>query len=787
MTFLFSFSKAHALCLVALNFMVSAVLTPVAQGQAGPTLPNAEAGGPTPTIDGPPAPTPPAVISRDEQGNVTVRAVRLSAPFRLDGVLDEPFYSDVSPVTGFVQSLPDEGEPASEETEVWISFDDDKVYVSARLHESVPEDQWVANELRRDTNQLRQNDTFGVLFDTYYDRRNAVMFYTNPLGALSDFAITNEGSPNPDWNAIWDVRTGRFDRGWTVEMEIPFKSLRYRPGSPQLWGIQLRRAIRRKNEWAHLTPVPREVAGTGSQGVFRVSLAGTLVGIEAPTSGVKLDIKPYGIAGFRTDRTATPGIEDDGWADAGVDLKYGITENLTADFTYNTDFAQVEVDEQQVNLTRFSLFFPEKREFFLEGRGIFDFAPMPSGTGGGGGGMGGLGGSVAPSLFFSRRIGLERGQPVPIHAGARVTGKVGRFDLGAVAVRTGDEAKVSAKATDFEVLRLRRDIFRRSSVGALYARRSQSVVSDGSNETYGIDSSFSFYENVNFGGYYAWTRTQQLNGRDRSFLVRASYDGDEWGLGVRHLLVGENFNPEVGFLRRGGIRQNEGVGRWSPRPASDLVRQFTVQLTGNYIEDLAADRIGTREWQGLLQTELENGDVMSARLTDSHENLTDPFPIHEDVTIPVGEYSFRDVEISYAFGLQRPYSGTLAIQRGSFYDGEITAVGFTRGRIEVLRQFSLEPSLSFNRVELPQGRFDTVLAVTRLNYSFSPRLFVSGLVQYNTSSDTFSSNIRARWEYAPGSEILVVYTDERDIDVPGRFSSLSNRGLVVKMTRLLSF
>ena len=322
-------------------------------------------------IDGPAPPVPPAIVARDEQGRSTVRAVPLAEGLRLDGRLDEPVYREVPPLTGFVQQMPDEGAPASEATEAWVMFDDDALYVGARLFDSAPPSEWVANEMRRDTAPLRDNDSFWVALDTFYDRRNAVTFHTNPIGGIGDFAITNEGNPNSDWNPIWDVRTGRFEGGWTVEMEIPFKSLRYRPGPTQLWGIQLRRNVQRRNELIYFSPVPI-AAGRGA--IFRVSDYATLVGVQIPAGGNTVELKPYGIAGLSTDLTATPPVRNDGDGDVGVDAKYGITQNLTADLTYNTDFAQVEVDEQQVNLTRFSLFFPEKRDFFLEGRGIFDFA-----------------------------------------------------------------------------------------------------------------------------------------------------------------------------------------------------------------------------------------------------------------------------------------------------------------------------------------------------------------------------------------------------------------------------
>ena len=372
-----------------------------------------------------------------------------------------------------------------------------------------------------------------------------------------------------------------------------------------------------------------------------------------------------------------------------------------------------------------------------------------------------------------------------------MTGKVGPFDVGAINVQTDDLESVGAESTNFSVLRLRRDIFRRSSVGVLYARRSHSLEADlvdaeGANETYGIDASFSFFQNVNFGGYYARTRTPGLDSRDASYQARASFDGDEWGAGMEHLLVGDHFNPEVGFVRRDGFRLSHLTGRFSPRPESiEWVRQFTFQGTFDYYENEATHLVETREARGRFRIELENSDSFSADFTDSFENLVDPFPIASGVTIPVGRYRFRDVQLAYSFGLQRPYSGNLSVRRGTFFSGNRTSVGFRRARIEILPQFSIEPGISLNWVNLPEGDFTQHVASTRVSYSFSPWFFLSGLIQYSTNSDTFSTNFRLRWEYAPGSEIFVVYTEERDTDVFDRFSRLLNRGLVIKVNRLL--
>ena len=771
------------------NEPVNATVEPPSPAPLSP--PTASGGGgfavvPTSLIDGPPPPVAPDTITRDAVGRATVRAGRLNGSLRLDGVLDEAIYAEVPAFGGFIQQLPNAGEPGSEQTEAWVFYDAQNVYVSARLWDSAPESQWVANEMQRDSFQIAQNDTFSVVFDTFYDRRNGVAFMVNPIGGFLDFEITDEGNPNLDWNPIWDVRTGRFDGGWTVEMQFPFKSLRFRPTTAQIWGVQLGRQVRRKNEATHLTSVPIN-AGPGE---LRVSAAGTLIGIEVPQGSRTFEIKPYAIGSLATDVNAVPRVSNAGDGDFGVDVKYGVTDNLTADFTYNTDFAQVEVDEQQVNLTRFSLFFPEKREFFLEGRGIFDFgraAGVRMGGGGGGGGGGGFfGGGDVPTIFFSRRIGLNEGRSVPILGGGRVTGKVGAFSIGALNIQTDDAPGATAVATNFTVVRVKRDILRRSRVGMIFTERSASTVGDGSNEAYGLDAAFSFYDNVNFNGYYARTRSPDLVGDDTSYQVAFNYTGDLYAVRVDHLLVGDNFNPEVGFLRRDDFRRTFVEGQYSPRPRSiQAVRQFTWTGSLDYILNGAND-IETRVAKLRFSTELENSDRLGIDVQRSFELLVQPFQIASDVAIPVGGYNFQDVSVSYSLGSQRRISGNLSFQRGGFFSGHITAVGFGRGRVEITPQLSISPSVSINRIDLPEGRFAATLVTNRVTYTLTPRMFLSGLMQYNSASDSLSTNLRLRWEYRPGSEIFVVYNDQRDTMLRGT-PVLENRAFVVKFTRLFRF
>ena len=763
------------------------------EGEAGQGLPS--------VAISPAPPGPGEAVRRDDAGDATVRAFRVPEPLEIDGVLDESFYQSTPSISGFIQSVPIEGAEPSERTEAWIGFDDANVYASARIWDSEPESEWVASELVRDARAIRSNDHFGVFLDTFFDRRNSVVIYVNSLGGFTDMQITNEGNPNRDWNPVLNIRTGRFEGGWTVEIAIPFRVLRYRSGGEQVWGIQLRRNVMRRNEWHHLTYLPLSVAGNGSQGVFRVSMYGTLVGIEAPPASRNLEVKPYAISGVETDLTADPTVSNDGHWDAGLDVKYSITENLTADLTFNTDFAQVEVDEQQVNLTRFSLFFPEKREFFLEGRGIFDFGRggnfgggIPGGGGGGGapgrgGGGGGGGGGGAPTLFYSRRIGLHDGEAVPILGGGRVTGKVGSFDVGAVAIRTDEAAGVDP--TNFSVLRLRRDIFARSSIGVLFENRSNSVVAEtGSNQAYGADATLAFFENLSFVTSYAKTRTDGLGGNDESYQAQFNYAADLWGARASHLLVGDDFNPEIGFVRRRGFRQSSLSGRLSPRPASiEAIRRIIFQAELGYFENERLGYVESRSRRGVFQIELENGDFFDLRYTDTYENLPEETRI-SGALIPTGRYPFQDVQVRYGFGPQRPISGSLSVKAGEFYSGDLLSVGIGGARVEVMPELTLEPSVEFNWVDLPDfqtrdGEFNQHVARLRTTYSLSPRTFVSGLLQYNDGSGTFSANVRLRWEWAPGSELFVVYTEDRETDVLDRWSDLSTRGFVIKVNRLL--
>ena len=715
------------------------------------------------------------VLAQQGPGRVTVHATRIESPPRVDGVLDEDIYRTLTPVTGLIQQDPHEGAIATEPTLVWILFDQTTLYISARCRDSQPA-RIVANDMRRDGRNVSQNDNFSVVLDTFHDRRNGFEFLVNSIGGMWDSQITDERDANRDWNTVWVSRSRRDDEGWTVEMAIPFRSLRYRGSGPQIWGINLRRNVRWKNELSYLSPVPRK---DGPRGILRISQAGTLEGLVLPPKTLNLDIKPYAVAALTTDRTVNPAIRNHVDGNAGVDLKYVVTQSLTADLTYRTDFAQVEDDDLQVNLTRFNLFFPEKREFFLEGQGIYAFggAQPTSNTGT-------VVASNTPVLFFSRRIGLNGSQVVPIDVGARLTGRVGPYTVGVLDVKTGDSRDRRAQGTNFGVVRVKRDIFRRSYIGAVATHRARSVTghSDAGNTAYGVDTSLWLRQSLNVIGYYAATRTPG-QGEGRSYRGRFDYDADRLAVQVERLAVGRQFNPEVGFLRRTNFIQNLALLRLSHRPKSmSAIRKLNLESALDYITD-TNERLENRQARVGLRTDMANGDAWTIQYSRDFEWVDRPFRII-GATIPAGVYRFASTRGAYTLGTQRRVSGELSAARGAFYDGDRTDVSI-RARAVVSSRLSVEPIVSRNWVTLPTGRFTATLVSGRGTLSFTPRMLVAALVQYNSSASLVTTNVRYRWEFSPGSEIFLVYSDGRDTLAPvARQSSTLNRGFTVKVTRL---
>lgn len=724
---------------------------------------------------------PDAVMVRDAAGHVTVRATPLTTAIRIDGALNEVIYQTVAPYTDFVQQEPVEGALATEKTEAWVFFDDENIYVAARMYESDPSRR-VASDMRRDALNMYNNDHLAVMFDTFNDHRNGFGFAANRLGAMFDFTATNE-NPSSNWNGLWDVKAQDFDGGWSVEFRIPFRSIRFKEGS-NTWGVNIRRMVRWKNEVSFLSIVPRS---WGRRALNKVSNAATMTGLQVPARGLNLDLKPYTLGSLLTNTVATPAFTNRRNANLGGDAKWGLTQNIVADFTVNTDFAQVEDDEAQVNLTRFSLLFPEKRDFFLEGQDAFSFAGV--GGGNGGPGSGSVSGqntglpvfdNLSPVLFYSRRIGLANGEVAPIIGGARVLGRTGAWQVGALDMQSDRVPSVSAPRTNYSVLRINRDVGRRSRIGLIATGRNAS--SDTMNSAVGVDALFNVSSDVAIVAYGARSVQAGRPGDQGSYRGRLEWNGDRYGANIEHLYVGDGFGPGVGFMRRAGFRRSYGLARFSPRPASiPLVRKFSWQGSADYIEG-SRGGLQSEAFQSAFATEFTNGDFVNAEVTSSFEQLSRPFVVARGVTVPIGGYRFTNVKASYVFGTQRPVNGMLVLARGSFYGGTLTETTW-RGRVEASPHVLIEPAISFNRVAGPYGTGKSDLVSSRVTYTVTPRMYLAALVQYQSRSTSMATNMRFRWEYQPGSELFVVYSDGRTTLAP-HYPELENRSIVVKFTKL---
>jgi hypothetical protein len=719
------------------------------------------------------------ITSAAAQTSVSVRAVRVQQRLEIDGVLEESLYREVAPVSDFVQVEPEAGSPATERTETWIAFDDDYVYVSFRAWDSQME-RLVATEMRRDHGNIWQgNDIIVFVFDTFFDRRSSISFTVNPLGGRADGQVVNERQYNADWNPIWTLKTGRFDGGWTLEAALPFKSLRYRTGASQVWGFNAMRVKRSKNEISTLARVP---PSQGQQGVEQPSFAATLVGIEAPARRASLDLKPYVTSSASTDRSVSAGTNGKG-IDYGFDAKYAVTQNLAADLTYKTDFAQVEADQQQVNLTRFSLFFPEKREFFLENQGTFSFGGVSVGS------VNAVS-SDAPILFYSRRIGLNGGRQVPIEGGGRLTGRAGRYSIGVLNIQTGTEEKSNARPANFSVVRLKRDLLRRSSIGMIVTNRSAGAAGPEANRACGVDGTFAFFDNLQINTYWARTESEgqpaaRPRREDASYRGHLEFTGDRYGMQLERLAIGAQFNPEIGFVRRTDIVRDYAQFRFSPRPRGrSAIRKYVYQASLEYLEN-GAGRLATRIRSGELLLDFQNSDRVSVSYANTFDVVPEPSRIG-GAQVPTGAYGFDSVRVAYNTSQQRTLSANLSAEHGTFYGGHRTTLTVARGRVPITNQFSVEPTYSFNRMRRPERVLQSHLAGSRVTYTMTPLMFMSALVQFNSETHAVSTNARLRWEYQPGSELFVVYNDERDTTSRG-FPALSSRALIVKVNRLFRF
>ncbi len=693
----------------------------------------------------------------------------------MDGeVLNDPAWKSAPVISGFFQEQPLEGAPATEKTEVRLVFTKDTLYIGAVMYDAEPGG-IVTADPRRDAS-LDDVDSFRMLVDTYRDRQNGFVFGTSAAGGEYDGQVTNEGQGgggvafggtsaagsgggfNINWDGAWTVRTKISEVGWTAEFAIPFKTLRF-PGTPdQTWGVNFQRNIRRKNERAYWAPIPRQF------NLYRVSLAGSVSGIKTPPVR-NLKLMPYALG-----QTITSGVDPaptDNSAEFGGDLKYSVTPALTLDATVNTDFAQVEVDDQQVNLDRFNLFFPEKRPFFLENAGFFS-----------------VGNQGEVDLFFSRRIGLSsNGEAVPIIAGGRMSGKAGKFNIGLLNMQTNDIDN-RIPSNNFAVVRVSRDLPNRSQIGGLITQRmgvGDLAGDDDYGRTYAVDGRWGIRQNTVVSGFVAKTETPGRSGDDTAFNIRSRTNLQRIDVDAGYQEVGGNFNPEVGFLSRGGYRKPDVriMTRFRPNRIFQELRPH-VSYRGYWgfdnFQETGYAHIDNH-WQFKDSTEVHTG----VNLTQ--EGVRVPFQIYPGIFVPAGSYNNAEIQPVIMTNQGRAVSVNLQTIIGGFFSGRRKSFNPTV-RFRAGQQLTGEVSYQRNDVDLPQGDFVTNLVRTRLSYSFTPRIFVQSLVQYNDRADVWSMNLRLGWLQAANTGLFVVYNDTRGLYDLNPRPRREDRSLVIKFSRM---
>jgi hypothetical protein len=695
----------------------------------------------------------------------------------IDGRLDDAAWATAVPFTGFIQRELREGEPVTERTEVRIVSDGEALYVGAWLFDR-DATHIVPGEKIRDVS-LNNSDYFAIILDTYLDRQNGFVFATTPSGIEYDGQVVKEGEGgginvpgqnravsgsmggfNQNWDGSWTVATSVDSTGWYAEFRIPFSTLRYGQGASQTWGLNLARGIRRKNEDAYWSFIPRQF------NLYRLSRAGTLEGLHVPARRLAT-VTPYVLGGaqrdFSVDRRTRRTSE------FGADAKLGVTPSLALDLTYNTDFAQVEVDEQRTNLTRFSLFFPEKRPFFLENAGVFT-AGTPQ----------------AVDLFFTRRIGIDAaGNPVPIRGGGRLTGRAAGLTIGALEIVT-DGLAGRQPANSFTVARVVRELSSRSRVGAIAVQR-VSVDSTGDrNGTYAIDGRWGLGEALTFDWWGAKTSTPKMSGDDLGYSVAARHQTGNWNNNARVISVGSHLNPEVGFLNRtGGYRlYDASVMRLVRSSSKPWLKQWNPHI--NYTGYFGLDGY----WQSgrvhldMTEVELANGSRIGPEANVYHEGLRTPFEIAPGVKLPPGSYDFTTLGFDWTHNPSAPFSFVLRGDVGPFYNGTRSGgnVNFTLRRGASLSSSLL---LEYNDVRLDQGSFVRRLIGTRVSYFFTPRVFVQSLVQYSDQAHLWSANARFGWLGTAGTGLFVVLNDGEQADGFFDWRRPQARSLIVKFTRQL--
>ncbi|MBI4455909.1 MAG: carbohydrate binding family 9 domain-containing protein [Acidobacteria bacterium] len=695
-------------------------------------------------------------------GEKAIQAQWTDHPISVDGILKEEQWALAEPVSDFVQSEPHEGQPATERTEVRVLFDRVNLYVGVYCYQS--SDKIIISALKRDTGSS-DSDAFGVVIDPFHDRRNSFAFFTNPGSFQEDLQGLSDGREyDHNWDGIWYVASAVRRDGWSCEIAIPFKTLGFASKSDPIMGINFKRRIRHKNEVIYWSLVPRRFVAA------RVSLAGVLEGLGEAQGGRNLRVKPFVTADFSQHRSAKDATDKLG-AEAGVDIKYRITQGLALDVTYNTDFSQVEVDAQQINLTRFSLFFPEKRDFFLENAGMFAFGDVPRERGNS---------SEETQLFYSRRIGLSpAGAPLPILGGVRLSGRAGAYAIGLLNIQQSASEDVSSN--NFTVARVSRDLFANSDLGVLFINREGGKPGD-YNRAYGMNLNLQFSQKFTFNSFMVGTRSPQLRDKNLETKMSGKWDNGFWSTQVIFADIGENFRPEVGFVPRAGVKNYQYNFDLRPRTRGNAyIREFHPNMTIKYFTDRHNLTL-TRENHYQFQVLFRDGGQFNVSYNPEFERLQAPFQIRTGVTIPAGDYFFQDYRLEYDSDRSRSLFGSAKLARGSFYDGHKTSTSFS-ATLSMRPHFSSEARYEHNFVEISAGKFRADLYSLRFGYSFNPRMFVDAFIQYNTSTGKILTNLRFDLMHRPLSNISVVFIEDR---LAGLGTDLS-RAFIFKYTHLLQF
>jgi len=688
----------------------------------------------------------------------------------IDGKLTDEAWT-LAPVQGnFIQREPRYGVPSSEKTEFRVLYDDKTLYLGVWVFDSDPSG-IMGSEMKRDAG-LNKGDQLKITIDTFHDHRNAFYFSTNPLGAYKDAnTVENGRTINYDWNAVWDNKTSIDDKGWYVEIAIPLSQLRFKTTiGESTWGLNLCRILFRKNEESYWVPFPRE---WGPSGFARVSNAGVLQGLKGIKSRRRIEFVPFALPTASRDYVASDKYTAD--AKYGGDFKIGVTNDLIGDFTFHTDFAQVEADQEVVNLTRFSLFFPEKRQFFTESAGIFDFAKSVTG----------LGGDAAANdpgllnIFYSRRIGLVDGQQIPIIGGGRLTGRVGNYALGILNIET-DDARLANRHVDnanYTAIRVKRNVLKNSSIGTLIVN-SQDGISE-YNRTIGIDGGFVLGRYVTMTTVLAKSFSPKVSDKDLAGVFDYQWKNDRFLYGGQYLEVGEHFNAEMGYIPRTDIRAGKLKGQWTPRPKFGGIRQMIFNGTTDYYVNHAGI---VDSKTSVASANMQRQDTSGAffGVTHEYDNLAAPFATAGTV-MPVGDYSWTYATMNYSSDRTRHVYGTIGGDAGGYYNGDRRTFRLN-ANIQVGKTLLFEPNYTHNRVSLP-GRplYSSNVVNFRVSHSFSPDFYLKGFVQYNDDRKTASFNFLWWYHYRPGSDLYLVYNQGWDIDLP-----LTSRELLENSYRVRS-